>query len=157
MKHLEFPEDEESTYLKEPVEQRKAVFIQNMKNTGDPKISHRYAKQENDVVTLIVSNFCNQAQDGVQIQKQIGELRRIPGFEEPRLDSVLAKASHMSDQETERKVEKVVNETMQSSLARIEHLSPRGIEQDYENINSILTELDAQMAQKLKLMSQDDR
>jgi hypothetical protein len=39
---------------------------------------------------------------------------------------------------------------MKSGLARIEHLSPRGVKGDYDNINHILDELDTQMAERLK-------
>ena len=48
----------------------------------------------------------------------------------------------MSEGETELKIQKKVEEKMNTNLARIEHLSPRGINQDYENINAVLEELD---------------
>jgi hypothetical protein len=46
------------------------------------------------------------------------------------------------DGDTEKQVERVVNDQMLSSLARIEHLSPRGNQKDYDSINTILEELD---------------
>lgn len=45
---------------------------------------------------------------------------------------------------------------MQGNLAREEHLSPRGVQADYENINTLLSELDQQLAAKMKKMNQDD-
>lgn len=82
---------------------------------------------------MIVDNFCSQAQDGLTTNKKMGEIRRIPGYEEPKID--ITRVSQTSDVETARQVEKVVNEQMKSGLARIKHLSPRGVQGDYENIN----------------------
>ena len=90
---------------------------------------------------MIVDNFCSQAQDGLTINKKMGDIRRNPGYEEPKID--ITRVSQTSDVETARQVEKVVNEQMKSGLARIEHLSPRGVQGDYENINQILDELDS--------------
>ena len=77
--------------------------MQNMKNPSyekSPRVSTRYAKEEKDVITMIVDNFCNQAQDGLSQNKQMGDIRRKPGYEEPKID--LTRVSQTSDLETAR-------------------------------------------------------
>ena len=92
-----------------------------------------YADQELDVINMIVDKYCDRAEDGVQLQNRIGKIRRQPGFDDSlegnqlRLGSVLSQGSQMSDRETEQKIKIIVEQKMNTNLARIEHLSPRGI------------------------------